>query len=264
MVQHVSVSCPINWLIPATSEREAEAKVTAASLLEPMSSTANNTLYSPRASTGEKAISGTDFKPLSWPRLTPAGICLSTTTAHQDFVLFATWSSSGRFVASASYDNSVNVWEFAAPTASNGEEADSASAQAFTRRRHFIGHTNAVRAVVFTPDERHIVSGSWDGTIRVWSFETAECVRTLQTQSGLIYGVLLSPSNHSFIFSAVRYSTAPAFQFLAEHREIVCSDEPGSSLQKLSSRTFLIASCWFSRRRRVANYHVAGDSYRRS
>lgn len=46
--------------------------------------------------------------------------------------------------------------------------------------RRFKGHTNVIRAVVFTPDGRHIISGSSDGTIRFWNVESGTQVHTIQ------------------------------------------------------------------------------------
>ncbi|TDL24718.1 hypothetical protein BD410DRAFT_850870, partial [Rickenella mellea] len=38
------------------------------------------------------------------------------------------------------------------------------------------GHTDSVDSVAFSPDGKHIVSGSWDKTIRVWNTETGDIV----------------------------------------------------------------------------------------
>ncbi|MDA1054932.1 MAG: hypothetical protein O3C40_31295 [Planctomycetota bacterium] len=46
--------------------------------------------------------------------------------------------------------------------------------------RRFKGHTNVIRAVVFTPDGRHIISGSSEGTIRFWNVESGKHVHTIQ------------------------------------------------------------------------------------
>ena len=38
------------------------------------------------------------------------------------------------------------------------------------------GHASSVNSVAFSPDGKHIVSGSWDNTIRVWDAVTGEVV----------------------------------------------------------------------------------------
>ena len=45
------------------------------------------------------------------------------------------------------------------------------------------GHTNLVNCVVYSPDCRHIVSGSEDKTIRIWNAEAGD----------LVAGLLLGP-----------------------------------------------------------------------
>lgn len=47
--------------------------------------------------------------------------------------------------------------------------------------RRFKGHTNVIRAVVFTPDGRHLVSGSSDATIRFWNVQSGKQVHTIHT-----------------------------------------------------------------------------------
>ncbi len=46
------------------------------------------------------------------------------------------------------------------------------------------GHTSTVRKVLFTPDGSHVVSVSWDKTVRVWDAKTGETLRTIYLPVG--------------------------------------------------------------------------------
>ncbi|MEL6104707.1 MAG: hypothetical protein AAFU85_01665 [Planctomycetota bacterium] len=46
--------------------------------------------------------------------------------------------------------------------------------------RRLKGHTDVIQGVVFTPDSKHVISGSADGTIRFWSVQTGK-------QLGVVY-----------------------------------------------------------------------------
>ena len=41
------------------------------------------------------------------------------------------------------------------------------------------GHSFSVASVAFSPDGKHIVSGSWDSTVKVWNAATGKEVRTV-------------------------------------------------------------------------------------
>ncbi len=41
--------------------------------------------------------------------------------------------------------------------------------------RRFEGHTESVHSVSFSPDRRLALSGSVDGSVRVWDVETGRC-----------------------------------------------------------------------------------------
>src|SRR5271155_4190438 len=62
-------------------------------------------------------------------------------------------SSDGAYALSASWDKTLRLWEL--------------STGATTRR--FVGHTNDVLSVSFSADNRQIVSGSRDRTIKLWN-----------------------------------------------------------------------------------------------
>jgi hypothetical protein len=45
-------------------------------------------------------------------------------------------------------------------------------------RQTMVGHSDSVRSVSFSPDGKHVASGSSDNTVKVWSVESGECVFT--------------------------------------------------------------------------------------
>ena len=55
------------------------------------------------------------------------------------------------------------------------------------------GHSGPVYSVSFSPDGRHIISGSEDGMIKVWNATSGEEVRTLEGHERRVFSVVFSP-----------------------------------------------------------------------
>jgi guanine nucleotide-binding protein subunit beta-2-like 1 protein len=89
-------------------------------------------------------------------------------------------SSDGAYALSASWDKTLRLWEL--------------STGATTRS--FVGHTNDVLSVSFSADNRQIVSGSRDRTIKLWN-TLGDCKFTI-TDKG-----------HTEWVSCVRFSPNP-------------------------------------------------------
>jgi WD40 repeat protein len=68
----------------------------------------------------------------------------------------------GRWVASAGEDSTVKVW----------------NSDTGTLVRNFRGHTGLVSSVAFTSDGQLLVSGSRDGTVKVWDLTHLEKMPT--------------------------------------------------------------------------------------
>ena len=92
---------------------------------------------------------------------------------HTSFVVSVAFSPDGRHVLSGSggdyqdgqwlrsSDNAIRLWDV------ETEELV----------RQFTGHTHMVSGVAFSPDGRHVLSGSQDKTIRLWDVETGRELR---------------------------------------------------------------------------------------
>ena len=48
------------------------------------------------------------------------------------------------------------------------------------------GHSGDVNSVAYSPDGRQLLSGSFDGTVRVWDVATGQCTATLQVSLPLL------------------------------------------------------------------------------
>ncbi|KAF8557956.1 WD40 repeat-like protein [Imleria badia] len=60
--------------------------------------------------------------------------------------------------------------------------------------RTLTGHTDTVRCVAFFPDNRHIVSSSWDNTVRIWDIETGSQTKAPFTgHTDVVRSVAVSP-----------------------------------------------------------------------
>ncbi|KAI0748484.1 miller-Dieker lissencephaly protein [Daedaleopsis nitida] len=76
----------------------------------------------------------------------------------------------GAYVATGARDKTIKIW-------------DTQSGQLL---RNLAGHDNWVRALVFHPTGKFLLSASDDNTIRVWELNTGRCVKTVQAHSHFV------------------------------------------------------------------------------
>src|SRR5258707_883200 len=102
--------------------------------------------------------------------------CLMTLRGHSDSVTALVSSPNGGLLASASWDNTIKLWD-----PHTGEHLKTLE-----------GHSSEVTSVAFSPYGGLLVSASWDNTIKLWDPHTGEHLRTLEDHSSEVTSVVFS------------------------------------------------------------------------
>jgi hypothetical protein len=108
----------------------------------------------------------------------PTGELKATVPAHTNWAFSVAWARDGKTFATGGGDNAVRLFDAVNPT---------------QPLKTFIGHSNDVHAVAFTPDGLHLVSTGDDRHIIVWNIATAVEARRWPAHRGPIPGLDVSP-----------------------------------------------------------------------
>jgi WD40 repeat protein len=84
---------------------------------------------------------------------TEQGTTLYVYKGHSGLVWSVAWSPNGKYIASASADKTVQVWN-----ANNG-----------SHQYTYTGHTDTVYQLAWSPDSQRVASASYDGTVQIWN-----------------------------------------------------------------------------------------------
>jgi WD40 repeat protein len=85
-------------------------------------------------------------------------------------------------MATAGYEGDIYLWDISVPAQSRVLKVLS-------------GHAQAINDLHFTPDGKHLISGSSDSTIRVWDVVTGRCIQAIEEENGHCKTLALSPQN---------------------------------------------------------------------
>src|SRR5260221_274301 len=65
------------------------------------------------------------------------------------------------------------------------------------------GHSAMVNGLAFTPDSRSLLSGSDDGTLRLWDVERGESLRVMEGYTASLYDIAWSPDGTQLVSSGM-------------------------------------------------------------
>jgi guanine nucleotide-binding protein subunit beta-2-like 1 protein len=125
---------------------------------------------------------------------------LATTTEEPDLVL------------SASRDNSIIVWNLVREDGKYG-----------VARRRLTGHSHYVQDVAISSDGQFALSGSWDGTLRLWDLNTGNTTRRFVGHSKDVLSVAFSADNRQIV-SGSRDKTINLWNTLGQLKFTIVED----------------------------------------
>mmetsp|Transcript_4139 Transcript_4139/g.12451 ORF Transcript_4139/g.12451 Transcript_4139/m.12451 type:complete len:471 (+) Transcript_4139:149-1561(+) len=125
----------------------------------------------------ERLVSGSDDFTLHLWEPASSKKSLARMTGHQQLVNMVSFSPNQNYIASASFDKSVRLWE-------------AASGKFVATLR---GHVAAVYQVAWSADSRLLLSSSKDSTVKVWELRTRKLKFDLPGHADEVYAVDWSP-----------------------------------------------------------------------
>ncbi|KAG6268172.1 transcriptional regulatory protein rco1 [Claviceps purpurea] len=113
---------------------------------------------------------------------------------HGDSVYTVAFSPDGKHLLSGSLDRTVKMWELSPP-----QDGQSETLKGGKYVKMFVGHSDYVLSVAYTPDAEWILSGSKDRCVQLWDPNTGKFQFELQGHKNSVISVAVSPKGVYFV-----------------------------------------------------------------
>ena len=101
-------------------------------------------------------------------------------------------SSSGKFLAATTWQGNVAVWDLATRELMHKERAI---------MNEGVSSLGVAQAVAFTPDEKGLVTGSADHSVRLWNLESGKAIRSFDGHRAWVQNVAIDPRGETLASS---------------------------------------------------------------
>mmetsp|Transcript_13549 Transcript_13549/g.22300 ORF Transcript_13549/g.22300 Transcript_13549/m.22300 type:complete len:1133 (+) Transcript_13549:101-3499(+) len=122
-----------------------------------------------------------------WDVSTQGCVQVERLRGHTQWVRACAYSQDGKFMASASDDDTVIIWD----------------ARSWVQVTVLTGHESAVKSVAFSPNSSLLLSSSADRTIRAYSTQTWGLVKTFRGHEGTVHCIAFSADGRLVVSSSV-------------------------------------------------------------
>lgn len=103
--------------------------------------------------------------------------CIRTLVGHTGLAFYAAWHPDGRWLATASHDQTVKVW-------------DTQTGECLVT----LQGNDPMWTVLWMPDQRTLASTSSQGLLQLWDTETGKCVRVMRAHNSTIWALISHPT----------------------------------------------------------------------
>jgi WD40 repeat protein/transcriptional regulator with XRE-family HTH domain len=122
------------------------------------------------------------------------GRCLNVLQEHTSGAMCVRYSPDGQWVASGCRDGSIRLWSNDLPHDRHPKPDSTNSSVKLLR-----GHTDFVWDIAFSSDGRFLVSGSRDGTLRLWDMQDEQSIHVFEGHKHDVYGLAIDANNQLLV-----------------------------------------------------------------